>query len=282
MLRLIGGVLVVVHDQNALLRRIRLGLSRRCQLLVRELCFRHDAAGARRTRCPCPAPRCGPRPCRRASPPGLTSVRPIPRPPCDRSTTGPPARTSRRLRAACPAGCRSRCPRTRTHRFVALSLGGEPDATRLARCTWRRCSAGCANTWASRVGSASSDTGSDGSVTVSSWPPASMSGLARLHGTVDHRRQFHPLPCAVRFCSGMMRDTSSRSSTSRTNCWHLPLHHLPCPLDRRGIEPRHLAGFAGRCGSGPAGCGVRGPTSPGTRPCGGRLSRSSFTRRRRS
>ena len=83
----VGRVPVVVHDQDAAPGRRGAGRRRRARRPAAAGGGAGGPAGGRRTRCPGRGPRCAPRrvpPCISTS--RLTSVRPMPRPPCDRSS----------------------------------------------------------------------------------------------------------------------------------------------------------------------------------------------------
>ena len=68
----------------------------------------------------------------------------------------------------------------------------------------------------------------------------------------------------------VIRDTSSRSSTSRTRWWTCrSIMSTTCAASRRRRGPT-AAGSRARWRSAPAGCGARARASRGTRPCGGR------------
>ena len=70
----------------------------------------------------------------------LTSVRPMPSPPCDRSSDRVDLREHLEdAAAACRAGCRRRCPRTDTTGLAARAARRSARCARPARCTWRRC-----------------------------------------------------------------------------------------------------------------------------------------------
>ena len=75
------------------------------------------------------------------------------------------------------------------------------------------------STWASRVGSrVQRGPARGGSVTVSSWPRFVDERPAGLDGAARRPPPGRPAPCGARSCRRLMRDTSSRSSTSRARC----------------------------------------------------------------
>ena len=84
------------------------------------------------------------------------------------------------------------------------------------------------------------------------------------------RRAGRHARAAARPCRCVMRDTSSRSSISRTSCstWRsIMRQHARGLLARRSAR---ASAPARRCGSAPADCAARAPAWRGTRPCGGR------------
>ena len=118
---------------------------------------RARAAGARRTRCPCRARRCAPRPCRRAARPGCAPASGrCPGRPARARARGRPARTARRRAAASPARCRCRCRARDDHRVAVLAPRRERDARRPASVYLAALLSRLASTCASRTGSASS------------------------------------------------------------------------------------------------------------------------------
>ena len=199
----------------------------------------------------------------------FTSVRPMPSPPCDRvaawSTCTNRSKTAGQHVGGDPdAGVPHPQAPPRRRPVPAVSQMRPPGSVYLAALVSR-----LPTTWASRTGSASRGSDSAGRRHVKSWPWASMSGwtvsTARATTAASSTRSLRSsiLP-------RMIRETSSRSSTSRTRCCTCRSIIVPGPLRRSPHRPAASSGFAARCGSGPAGCGVRGPASPGTRPCGGR------------
>ena len=109
------------------------------------------------------------------------------------------------------------------------------------------------------------------------WLPASISGrlvsTALLHDCWPARG----ICSSRRILPRVMRDTSSRSSTSRTRCvtWRsitsLGPEHVGLVLAAAGAARQP------RCGSAPADCAARGPASRGTRSSAGRRARCPCT-----
>ena len=69
----------------------------------------------------------------------------------------------------------------------------------------------------------------------------------------------------------VMRDTSSRSSTSRVRCASCRSMTSRAQLELRIGDRPHAHELARRCGSAPADCAARARAWPGTHPCAGRL-----------
>ena len=194
----------------------------------------------------------------------------MPSPPCAVPRTGPPARTCRRCAAACSggdadAGVADRSPPPRRRAARRSARCARPRSVYLAALFSR-----LANTWASRVGSASTDERlgrqRDGRAR---GPCCSISGRLRLHGAAQRPRAA---------ATGSLRSSSLPAADAADvqqvvdqphQLPQLPLHHGAGLLDRRrrSADSRRTRG---RCGSGPADCAARGPASPGTRPCAGR------------
>ena len=145
-----------------------------------------------------------------------TTVSPMPSPPRARSSDASPcakrSKTKGRKSAAMPIPVSRTRIATPSPSRSAVSQMEPPRGVYLAALLSR-----LPTTCASRAGSASRRTGSPGSETVKAWPRASM--LARTISTacsttVDSRTS--SLRSVIFPC--VMRDTSSRSSTSRARC----------------------------------------------------------------
>ena len=201
----VGGVRVVVDDQDAAARGGAAasappapvgGLARRAR----------PGRGGRRTTNSLPRPG----PSLRAStvPPCIstrlfTSVRPMPSPPCERSPArGRPGRTGRRRGAACPAAMPMPVSRTRSTASPPSRRGRQPDPARPARCTWRRCSAGCRPPAPAASGRRPAAAARRGSATVRSWPLRLDQRPGRLDRPRRRPRPGRPAPCAARSCPG--------------------------------------------------------------------------------
>ena len=243
---------------------------------------RRRAAAARRTRCRGPGPRCAPRPCRRASRPASApgSGR-CPARPARGRATGSPARTGRRR---CPSSSAAHADPVVAHRD-----------DRLAALTTRRVSAmwppgvgvlgGVVEQVGERPGRAASGRRPAAAArSRARWPAACRCSTMAAGSTSTACGQDaspgRPAPVCSWILPWLMRDTSSRSSTSRVMCctWRAITALV------RGSELARLRARAGRgpgrrCGWGPAGCAARGPASPGTRPCGGRPPAASCSAR---
>ena len=231
------------------------------------------AAAARRTRCPCPARRCAPRPCRRASrrgpspASGRCPARPAIVAPWSTCTNTSKTRgqhlggDARSPVSRSRSTARARPPARRVSRIVPLArrvLGGvgqqvaddlrQPhrvgvEADRFLRERDGRARGPCASTSGRTVSTARATT-----VASSTCSLRRSSDLAP--HDAGHVEQVVDQPDEVA---------------------DLPLDHRPRdPSTVAGSTPAASA-FAARCGSGRAGCAARGPASPGTRPCGGRL-----------
>ena len=177
------------------------------------------AAGSRTTNSlPFPRRRCAPRPCRRAARRGCarSSGRGRARPARDRAPAAP-ARTGRRRAAACSGAMPMPLSRTRSAISALVAPGARPRSGRRSRCTWRRWSAG-SRAPAPAAPGRRRPPGSRGTSTARSCCRSSSSGLAisialaTTSASSTRSLRSSILPRA-------MRDTSSRSSTSRTRCW---------------------------------------------------------------
>ena len=155
------------------------------------------------------------------------------------------------------------------HRLAALPLGGQPDVAAVLgvlggvveQVRRRPAPAG-------RVGVRPTAARAAGA-TVSSWPAASMSRLGRLHRAGDD----------VASSTGSLRSSIlPRDDAGHVeqvidqpdHVLHLPLHHLPRPLDDGGVRPRQLQDVQGVADRGQRVAQFVGQHAPGTRPCGGR------------
>ena len=144
----------------------------------------------------------------------LTRARPMPSPPCERSsvrfTWVNISNTSVSIvgRDAKPG------VRDADNDFVVLPYGRQLDAAALGRVLG---SVGeqVAHDLGKRVGSASSQSGSSGRTSLQRVPRGVNHGSARLDGDLDHGPQQYPLFPEVSL-SFVIRDASSRSSMSRT------------------------------------------------------------------
>ena len=215
--------------------------------------------------------RCAPRRRRRASrPAACTSDRPMPSPPCDRSNARSTCENiSKMLRQLlggdADAGVLHATPPRRSACRSAVSQMRPPCSVYLAALLSR-----LANTWASRT-----EVGVQVDRLRRQRHRQFVTALlderaARLDGALmTSASSTRCLRSSI--LSRVMREMSSRSSISRvicctcrsiTCCGPARLRHRR-PVSQAEAPPR-------RCGSGPAGCAVRGPASPGTRPCGGR------------
>ena len=134
----------------------------------------------------------------------LTSVRPIPSPPCDRSSA--PVDLDEQLEDAgqhVRRRCRCRCPAPRTTTSPPSRLGRQPDAAARRRCTWRRCSAGCRPPGPAGSGRPPGQTGSarQGDGQLVAGRPRSSGRLVSTAARHD-RRQVDRAPCGARSCPG--------------------------------------------------------------------------------
>ena len=153
--------------------------------------------------------------------------------------------------------------------WAALARGGDRDPPRPRACTWRRCSAGSANTWARRTGSAYIVSGSDVTSTVSVCLPAADDRRAGFDRRAQDRRQIRRL--APQF------DLAERDPRHLEQILDQPHHLRDLPFDdlagrgrlgRRRIPSGEASPVPWR--SAPADCAVRGRAWPGTDSCGGR------------
>ena len=179
---------------------------------------RARAAGARRTRCPCPARRCAPRSCRRAARPAArASVRPTPRPAVRALERAVDLREHARRSLVEHRGVDADAvvaharPRPRRPRAARRSAMRPPGSVYFAALLSR-----FENTCARRVASPSTGSGSRGSATSSAWPRASMNGRAVSTRVCARTSRSSTRSCRSASLPVVMRDTSSRSSTSRT------------------------------------------------------------------
>ena len=90
-----------------------------------------------------------------------------------------------------------------------------------------------ANTWASRVGSASRWTGSGGRVTVEFVAACLDERAAGLHGALHHRRQFDPLLAEFELAPGDAGHVEQVVDQPH-HLLHLPLHHARGPARSSG------------------------------------------------
>ena len=274
----VGRVAVVVDHEDATADRSRRGsaasaASRAAGAASASMCERqpHDELAA-----PADARRCAPRPCRRASRPGAA--------PASARCRGRPAARFER-----PLDLREQVEDPREHvardadagvahanHGLAASCAVDASAqisAAVARCTWRRC-----EQVARPPARAAREIAVERSRLVAA---ASTVSACRLR--VDQRarwsrrraRRSSAQVDAARWRSSIlprvMRETSSRSSTSRARCstWRsimsrAPRRRLVASVIRCSQElERH-------CGSARADCAARGRAWRGTRPCGDR------------
>ena len=155
---------------------------------------------------------------RRASRPGcLTSVRPMPRPPCERSRRRSACVNRSKIRGSISAAMPMPVSRTRTHGLVALPLGRQPDAAaRLGVLGGVVQQVAEHLRQPGRVGlQPDRPVGQRDGQLVPALLDQRAAGLDRL---ARRPRPGPPPPCGARSCPGVIRETSSRSSTSRTRC----------------------------------------------------------------
>ena len=206
------------------------------------------------------------------APPGCAPASsPMPSPPCDAREPCSPCvnmsntcgSISARHADAVVAHARLRPRRPRASRRSAMS---PPAGVYLAALLSR-----LANTCARRTGSASSGSGFGGSVDVRSGGRAARSA-GRLVSTArfEHVAQRRPRCRRSSILPRVMRETSSRSSTRRTMCDDLPLHHPVQLAQLRIVAFGARAGCAGSCGAARADCAARARAWRGIRPCAGR------------
>ena len=176
-----------------------------------------------------------------------TSDRPMPSPPCDRSSGGSTWRehvedARQQLRRDADAGvAHARRPTSSPSSLGRRARCGRPRSVYLAALFSR-----LANTCASRAGSASSATGPRRQVDASA---AWRRGVDERAAGLD-RRAAPPPPgstrsrAQLRACRGVIRETSSRSSTQADHLPHLALDHR---LGARPPRRRPLALAACTC-----------------------------------
>ena len=156
-----------------------------------------------------------------------TMARPMPSPPCARSSDAVPARTGRRRAAAARARCRCRCRCTRSRRRrpsrAALDRTMRPARRRVLRRVGqqvrddlRRAAPGPPR----RRGRGSGRRRRAGGAAARAAGRAVSTASSTIVGELD------ALALAAPPCRGVMRDTSSRSSTSRVMCCDLALDDL--------------------------------------------------------
>ena len=178
---------------------------------------------------------------------------------CSARCCGPPGRTCRRSLGSDSAGMPMPVSRTDTATSPALRSADSqivPPALGVLGAVGEQ----VANTWASRVRSASRWTGRGAGRRSARAPPRRSAGRAvstALSTTSASVTRVRRSSILLR----LIRDTSSRSSISRTMCGELPVHHRLGLARGRSRSPRPGGSPAGRCGSGPAGSAARGPAA---------------------
>ena len=196
-----------------------------------------------------------------------TSVRPMPRPPCARTLASAPARTGRIPAAACPAGCRCRCPGPPPHAALVVRHGHRmrpPGSVYLAAL-----SAGWRTPASSRTRSPFRMTVGPGCGICSTWPRASSSGRRDFDRVVQDVAELQRLAPQLDQPAADARDVQQVVDQAR-ELVHLARHQLQLPLAARIAGGRRAAQELDRGhAAAPAGCAARARASPGTRPCAG-------------
>ena len=194
----------------------------------------------------------------------------MPRPPSARPSGGRrrPGRTSRRLARASAPGCRRRCRVTVTT-LRGLRAGLQRELAAGPACSARRCSGGCRTPARGRAPSASSTSGSLGSVTLSSWPRR-----------VDQRA--HARDRVGDDVGGAATGERWQAESPAADARHLeqivdePHELAGLPRDRRRnlVDAARVVAAPSASSSMPvrsarADCAARGRAARGTRPCAG-------------
>ena len=204
----------------------------------------------------------------------------MPSPPCDRSSDRSTCVNISKMLGQHLGGDADAVVPHRHDDVAALLLARQPDATAPLGVLGALLSR-LANTWASRV-TVGVQVDRLGRQRDRQFVARRLDQRAAgFHGVLHRRRQVDPLLAQFDLAVGDAGHVEQVVHEA-DHVPKLPLHHacgpaLP-PPGRRSPGGR----LAGRCGSGPAGCGVRGPGSPGTRLLRRSASRKASSARLRS
>ena len=193
-----------------------------------------------------------------------TRVRPMPSPPCDRSSDRSTCVNRSKMRGSMLGGDADAGVPHPHDGLAAFPLGGEPDVAAplgvlggvVEQVREHLRQPGRVGVQGDRLGRQG-----DGEFVAACLDERA----AGLDGHLQRPPPGRPLLAQVHLLR-VMRETSSRSSISRTICCTCRSITSAAHCTSAVRVALAVARSGRRCGSGPAGCAARGPASPGTRP----------------